>query len=619
MAGTGMPSSTASSENIEFPFGPSVPFSQRSMKYVVITGGTVSGLGKGTTISSIGVVLRSHGIHVTSIKIDPYLNVDAGTMSPFEHGEVFVLEDGGEADLDLGNYERFLELTLTSRHSMTSGKVYDQVIKQERAGQYLGKTVQMVPHVTDVIQAWLTDVSRLVVDTGGRHPDVCLVELGGTVGDIESAVYLEALQQFQFRVGRENFLMLHLGFLPVIGATGELKTKPCQHSVKLLRQAGLKPDLLICRSAHNLDDGTRKKLSLFCQVPPECVISMHDVSNLYRVPLLLAEQDVGCLICDRLALPTSGKATPTVPLSDAALPPEGLARRLDDWRIIANRTDKGGDEVIIALVGKYTGNADAYASVVTALKHAGLEAGLSVKVSWVNSSELEPNVQQMDVRRYEAAWTALRSAHGVLVPGAFGTRGIEGKILAAQHCRVNRTPYLGICVGLQTAVIEFSRHVLCWDAANSTEFDEATHHPVVLFMPEGSTTMMGGTMRLGSRATIVKDRESLAFKLYGKAVVYERHRHRYEVNPACVSALELHGMKFSGQDDRGQRMEICELSDHPFFVGCQFHPEFKSRPARPGPLFLGLVLASKGRLQTRLESDGGELRVGAGFEERPPS
>mmetsp|Transcript_68143 Transcript_68143/g.109797 ORF Transcript_68143/g.109797 Transcript_68143/m.109797 type:complete len:620 (+) Transcript_68143:77-1936(+) len=616
MAGTGMAATPASPSMPSFsPASRNESFNQvpRPMKYVVITGGTISGLGKGTTISSIGVVLRSHGVRVTAIKIDPYLNIDAGTMSPFEHGEVYVLEDGGEADLDLGNYERFLDLTLTSGHSVTSGKVYDHVIKRERTGHYLGKTVQMVPHVTDCIQDWLADIARKPVDGSGHSADVCLVELGGTVGDIESAVYLEALQQFEFKVGAENFLMVHLGMLPVIGATGEQKTKPCQHSVKLLREAGLKPDILMCRSEKIVDAETRKKLSLFCQVAPDCVISMHDVSNLYRVPLLLAEQDVGRLICMKLNLDHEDQVAPTVPLGPCAL--FTGEKRLDDWQVIADRVDNCTQEVSIALVGKYVGNPDAYTSVVKALQHAALEVGLRLALSWVDSSSLEPNTKTVDPSKYEAAWQALRSAEGVLVPGGFGNRGIEGKIAAAAYCRAENTPYLGICVGFQTAVIEFARSELGLEGANSTEFDEATPHPVVVFLPEASATVMGGTMRLGSRATIMKDSSTLGCKIYGgKPVIYERHRHRYEVNTSYVNAIEAKGLRFVGQDERGQRMEICELPGHPYYLACQFHPEFKSRPARPAPLFLGLLLAAKGGLEKRLVADGGSLSVGTGFE-----
>eukprot|EP00401_Gymnodinium_catenatum_P063204 CAMPEP_0117509534 /NCGR_PEP_ID=MMETSP0784-20121206/27524_1 /TAXON_ID=39447 /ORGANISM="" /LENGTH=622 /DNA_ID=CAMNT_0005305143 /DNA_START=70 /DNA_END=1935 /DNA_ORIENTATION=+ len=613
--------SSSSPAPVAFLSGGSVDvLTEAPMKYFVVTGGTVSGLGKGTAISSIGVVLRSHGLRVTAIKIDPYLNIDAGTMSPFEHGEVYVLEDGGEVDLDLGNYERFLDVTLTSSHSITSGKIYEQVIKRERTGHYLGKTVQMVPHVTDAIQDWILDVARRPVDAGQQRPHVCLVELGGTVGDIESAVYLEALQQFLFKVGPENLLMAHVGMVPVMGATGEQKTKPCQHSVKLLREAGLKPDLLLCRSEQPLEEATRKKLSLFCQVPPESVISLHDISNIYRVPLLLAEQKVGVQICRRFGLGNDAIVSPTLQFEEAALAmlsPENKEARLGDWRMLADRVDTCADEVAIAIVGKYTGLHDSYISVIKALKHAAVEVGLHLSIEWVESGDLEPNAQLLDHKRFDTAWWRLKNAHGVLVPGGFGDRGIEGKVLAASYCRSSQMPYLGICVGLQTAVIEFARAELGWENANSMEFEESTPHPVVVFMPEASAGVMGGTMRLGSRATIIKDSDSLAYKLYGgKSVIYERHRHRYEVNMACVAAMESRGLRFTGQDERGQRMVIAEIRGHPFFMGCQFHPEFQSRPAHPSPPYLGFVLAAARRLEKRLEEDGGVLRPGTGFERR---
>lgn len=590
------------------------------MKYFVITGGTVSGLGKGTAISSMGVVLRSHGLRVTAVKIDPYLNVDAGTMSPFEHGEVYVLDDGGEVDLDLGNYERFLDVSLTSGHSITSGKMFEQVIKRERMGHYLGKTVQMVPHVTDAIQDWIADIARRPVDSSGLRPDVCLIEVGGTVGDIETAVYMEALQQFSFKVGADNFCMAHVGMVPVMGATGEQKTKPCQQSVKLLREAGLKPDILLCRSEQPLEDATRQKLSTFCQVHPGNVVSLHDISNIYRVPLLLADQDIGGNVCRHFNLRREATITPTLTLSEiaiTALGAEAQQSRLGDWRMIADRVDMCTEEVTIAIVGKFTGLHDTYISVIKALKHAAVEAGLHLSIEWVVSSDLEPNAKTLDQKRYDAAWGRLQNAAGVLIPGGFGDRSIEGKVLAACYCRTSNIPFLGISVGLQAAVIEFARAVLGWENANSTEFNDATPHPVVVFMPEASATVMGGTMRLGSRATVLKDADSLAYKTYsGKAVIYERHRNRYAVNAACVPAFESRGMRFTGQDDRGQRMEICELRGHPFFIASQYHPEFLSRPSQPAPLFLGFVLASARKFDKRLDDDGGLLRSGSGFEKR---
>ena len=574
------------------------------MKFVVVSGGTVSGLGKGTAISSLGVVLKAHGYRVTSIKIDPYMNFDAGTMSPFEHGEVFVLEDGGESDLDLGNYERFLDVTLTARHNLTSGKVYDQVIKRERAGDYLGKTVQMVPHVTDAVQAWIQEVSQQAVDGEPGVPDICLIELGGTVGDIDSAVYLEALQQLQYKVGTENFCNIHVALVPVMGVVGEQKTKPCQHSVKLLRGAGIKPDFLFCRSDTPLETSTRNKLSLFCQTPNDHVLSLHDVSNVYRVPLLLEEQKAGELVLKRLGLPVFA------PVTDRPAPSMHL------WEAMAARWDRVNNlneftaEISIGIVGKYNGLSDSYLSVIKSLQHSALEASIKMKIVWIDSSDLETGAAG-----YDAAWTALRSVSGVLVPGGFGDRGIEGKIAAGQFARTHNVPYFGICLGLQTAVIGFARDTLGLEDANSSEFCPTTTNPVVMFMPEQTGLQLGGTMRLGNRVTIIKDPHSLANKLYGnKPVVYERHRHRYEVNPQFVAAIEAKGLRFSGHDDRGQRMEIAELPTHPFFVASQFHPEFTSRPLKPNPIFLGFVLAAAGLLQDRLAKDGGALQPGSAWK-----
>jgi CTP synthase len=583
------------------------------IKYVVVTGGTVSGLGKGTCISSLGVVLRMHGLRVTAIKIDPYLNVDAGTMSPFEHGEVYVLEDGGEVDLDLGNYERFLDVTLGRSHNITSGKIYDQVIKRERTGEYLGKTVQLIPHVSDAIQEWISTVAANPVDRQPGQPDVCLIELGGTVGDIESMVYLEALQQMMCKVGEENFIMIHVGFVPMMGVVGEQKTKPTQLSVRLLREAGLKPDFLFCRSENPLEEATRKKLSLFCQMKDSNVVSLHDVSNIYRVPIMLADQNVGVEICKRLGL--NHRVLDSNQTRDLGTPMQ--TDSLADWKVVADRVDQLTEEVIIGIVGKYTGLQDSYLSVIKSLKHAAIEAGLHLVLEWIESGDLEPNMRQQDAQRYDSAWRRLKQVNGVLCPGGFGDRGVEGKAACAKYCRESHVPYFGICLGLQTAVIDYARSELGWEDANSTEFNENTKHPVVMFMPEVSTTTMGGTMRLGNRVTIIRDQESLAGKLYGKQpVVYERHRHRYEVNPAMVPALEGKGLRFTGQDERGQRMEIVELppSVHPFFLATQFHPEFRSRPMQPSPPFLGFVLASVGKLKDRLDSDGGSLRIGSGWD-----
>ncbi|CEM19696.1 unnamed protein product [Vitrella brassicaformis CCMP3155] len=575
---------------------------KRPVKYLVITGGTLSGLGKGTTISSLGVVLKSLGLRVTSIKIDPYLNIDAGTMSPYEHGEVYVLEDGGEVDLDLGNYERFLDITLTREHNITTGKIYQQVIEKERKGEYLGKTVQVVPHVTDAIQEWIERIAHLPVDRKKGPPDICLIEVGGTVGDIESSVYLEALQQFSFKVGLDNFCLCQVGFVPVMGVVGEQKTKPTQHSVRELRQAGLKPDFIFCRSEAPLGEAARHKIALFGQCPKDHVISVHDVSNIYHVPLMLEQQHVGPLICDRLHL----HPRPLSPLAKNRhlMVPYNLA----NWAKMAQRVDAIEETVTIGVVGKYTGLSDSYLSVIKALNHAATEAGLKVDICWIESTDLEPQMQHECADKYDEAWRKIQAVEGVLCPGGFGDRGIEGKALSARFCRQNGKPYLGICLGLQTAVIEFAREVLQMDNANSEEFDKDTTQKVVVFMPEVSQTHMGGTMRLGTRPTIIKDPSSLAFKLYDhQHTIHERHRHRYEVNPAMVAALESKGFIFTGHDQDGQRMEIGEIPDHPYFVCTQFHPEFKSRPMSPSPVFLGLILAAKGRLTERLEQGGGKL------------
>ena len=552
-----------------------------AMRYVIVSGGVLSGLGKGVTASSIGMLLKSLGYRVTALKIDPYLNSDAGTMSPFEHGEVFVLDDGGEVDLDLGNYERFLDITLTRDNNLTTGKVYSKVIEAERRGDYLGKTVQVVPHITDEIQDWIERVASIPVDGNGDQPDVCVIELGGTVGDIESAPFIEALRQFQFRVGKENFVLVHVSLVPVVGVVGEQKTKPTQHTVKELRAAGLSPDFLVCRSEKPLQSATKEKLALFCHVHESHVLSAHDVSNIYRVPILLEEQNTTQMIVDKLQLTMSNDR----PLFDA-------------WKEMADHVDSLEDEITIAMVGKYTGLSDSYLSVIKALQHSAFKVGAKMNICWVEAALLEPESKESEPERYSQSWEDLRAADGILVPGGFGNRGIEGKILAANHARMNNIPYLGICLGLQVAVIEFARNVLGLKGANSTEFDEDTPHPTVIFMPEGSRTHMGGTMRLGSRQTNIQTKECAAYQLYGgETEIHERHRHRYEVNPDMISQLEEKGLRFVGKDTEGQRMEIIELEGHPYFFGTQYHPEFKSRPTRPSPPFFGLVEAAFARMK----------------------
>ncbi len=550
------------------------------MRYVVVSGGVLSGLGKGVTASSIGVLLKSLGYRVTAVKIDPYLNSDAGTMSPFEHGEVFVLDDGGEVDLDLGNYERFLDIVLTRDNNITTGKVYSNVIERERKGDYLGKTVQVVPHITGEIQDWIERVAHTPVDGNGASPDVCVIELGGTVGDIESAPFVEALRQFQFRVGRENIVFVHVSLVPVVGVVGEQKTKPTQHTVKELRAAGLSPDFLVCRAEEPLEPATKEKLALFCHVPESHVLSAHDVSNIYRVPLLLEEQGATELIAQKLGL----KMNPERPL-------------FSEWQAMADRVDSLEKTVNIAMVGKYTGLSDSYLSVIKALQHSAYKVGSKMEISWVEAANLEDSTAEDNSYTHAAAWDALKAADGILVPGGFGNRGIEGKILASNYARTNGVPYLGVCLGLQIAVIEFARNVLGLAGANSTEFDEATPHPTVIFMPEGSKTHMGGTMRLGSRQTNLQTEDCVAYELYdGEMEIHERHRHRYEVNPDMVESLEGAGLKFVGRDTTGQRMEIIELEGHPYYFGTQYHPEFKSRPNRPSPPFFGLVQAAFARL-----------------------
>ncbi|KAF8006650.1 hypothetical protein BT93_K0836 [Corymbia citriodora subsp. variegata] len=557
---------------------------RRRMKYVLVTGGVVSGLGKGVTASSIGVVLKACGLRVTSIKIDPYLNTDAGTMSPFEHGEVFVLDDGGEVDLDLGNYERFLDITLTKDNNITTGKIYQSVLEKERRGDYLGKTVQVVPHVTDAIKNWIQSVSAIPVDGKEGPADVCVIELGGTVGDIESMPFIEALRQLSFLVGPDNFCLVHVSLIPVLGVVGEQKTKPTQHSVRELRALGLTPHLLACRSAQPLLENTKEKLSQFCHVPIGNILNIHDVPNIWHVPLLLRNQNVHTSILNQLGL------------ASIASPPN-----LQDWTRRAENFDNLTNSVRIALVGKYVGLTDSYLSVVKALLHACIACSKKPLIDWIAASDLEEDSAKSTPQVHAAAWETLKNASCVIVPGGFGDRGVRGMILAAKYARESNVPYLGICLGMQISVIEFARSVLGLDTANSTEFDNETPNPVVIFMPEGSRTHMGSTMRLGSRKTLFQTPDCITSKLYcNSEYVDERHRHRYEVNPDVIGDLEEAGLKFVGRDETGRRMEILELPTHQFYVGVQFHPEFKSRPGRPSALFLGFILAATGQLKAYL-------------------
>ncbi len=520
-------------------------------KFIFVTGGVMSGLGKGITAASMGRLLANAGFNVTAVKIDPYLNVDAGTMNPFQHGEVYVLKDGAEVDLDLGNYERFLDIDMTAAHNVTTGKVYRHVIERERAGDYLGKTVQIIPHITN-------DIKRRIREAAAGT-DVCIVEVGGTVGDIEGMPFLEALRQFASEEAEEDRLFVHVTLVPYT-TNGEQKTKPTQHSVKELRSIGLQPDILVGRSDDPLEEKTREKIALFCDVPTEAVISNHNVADIYHVPLVVEEEGLDEYVMEQLDL------------AQHAIPD---AQRDSEWREFVTRDTSG--EVDIALVGKY-GLEDAYISIHEAMKHAGLENGVAVNREWVHAEDLA------DGHNGELA-----GMDGVIVPGGFGSRGIRGKIQAIRYAREQEIPYLGLCLGFQLAVVEFARNVLNLEGAHSAEMDPDTPHPVIDILPEQEAVDdMGGTMRLGAHDTDIQP-GTLAHRVYGTTTCTERHRHRYEVNPEYIDQLEAGGMMFSGR--AGRRMEILELPDHPFFLGTQFHPEFRSRPDRPSPPFVGLVEA----------------------------
>ncbi|KIJ37272.1 hypothetical protein M422DRAFT_781838 [Sphaerobolus stellatus SS14] len=557
-------------------------------KYIVVSGGVISGIGKGVIASSTGLLLKTTGLKVTSIKIDPYMNIDAGTMRPTEHGEVYVLNDGGEVDLDLGNYERYLDVTLSRDNNVTTGKIYREVIEKERRGDYLGKTVQIVPHLTNAIQDWIERVSKIPVDETGEEPDVCIVELGGTVGDIESAPFVEAMRQFQFRIGRENFALIHVSLVPVIH--GELKTKPTQAAVRELRGLGLSPDIVACRlvASCELDAQTKQKISMFCHVDDEQVMGVHDVTSVYHVPLLLERQGLVNLLTRRLQL---GKVE---------IPRVGLDRGRslrERWRGMTKAQERAFDEVQVVLVGKYTALKDSYMSVTKALEHASFRCNRRLKLLWVESEDLEEIMKGKDPVKYHAAWNLIVNAKGILVPGGFGQRGTEGMVEAIKWAREKKVPFLGICLGFQMAVVEWARSVCGLRDANSAELDESTSHPVVIYMPEISRTHLGGTMRLGLRSTIFRPEYewSTLRKLYGGAqTIWERHRHRYEVNPEYVSKLEESGLLFVGRDEKGERMQGLELKDHPFFVGLQAHPEFCTRPLNPSPPFLGFIAAASG-------------------------
>jgi len=536
-------------------------------KYVFVTGGVVSSLGKGITAASLGRLLKARGLKVQVQKFDPYLNVDPGTMSPFQHGEVFVTEDGAETDLDIGHYERFVDENLSRAANHTAGGIWDRVLRKERKGEYLGSTVQVIPHITNEIKARIRSVAE-ATDT-----DVVITEVGGTVGDIESQPFLEAIRQFRREAGTENVCYLHVTLVPYIDTAGELKTKPTQHSVNELRRIGIHPDVLVCRSTEPLQRDIRDKIALFADVDVDAVITNPDVSDVYLVPLALQEQGLDELVCRKLGI-------------DA--PPAELG----EWLQLTERINERNESIEIALVGKYVQLHDAYLSVHEALKHAGIHNGCRVHVRWVDAEH----------KTLEETRAELSDADGVLVPGGFGSRGWEGKILACRVAREDEIPYLGICLGMHVAVSEYARHVCGLDGANSTEMDPETPFAVIDLLPEQKEVEdLGGTMRLGAQAVELAG-GTRTREVYGEAVISERHRHRYEVNNAFRQQLVDGGLVISGTFQEGRLVEIVELPDHPWFVASQFHPEFKSRPTRPAPLFREFVAASLDRARTRSRS-----------------
>jgi CTP synthase len=551
-----------------------MPESRPDTRFVFVTGGVVSALGKGIAAASLGQLLVARGLSVTIQKFDPYINVDPGTMSPFQHGEVFVTEDGAETDLDLGHYERFTDVNTTRASNATAGAIYNSVIRRERRGDYLGGTVQVIPHITDEIKNRI----RLVAESA--DVDVVITEIGGTVGDIESLPFLEALRQFHSELGREHCMFVHLTLVPFLGHAGELKTKPTQHSVQELRRIGIQPDMVMCRCEEPLGRDIREKIALFASLPVTSVVSARDVDSIYKVPLEFESEGV-----DDAVLAHFGIDAPSADLAD--------------WERLVDGIESASTPVRIGLVGKYTQLADAYLSVIEALNHAGAHHGGKVEVSWVDSERLTD----------EEAERELAACDGVLVPGGFGVRGIEGKIQAARYAREQGLPYLGICLGMQIAVAEFARHVAGMDGANSTEFDPETPYPVIDLLPEQKEVRdMGGTMRLGADPVKLHD-GTRARDIYDEAVIYERHRHRYEVNNHLRKRLEHAGLVFSGTSPDERLVEVIELRDHRFFVASQFHPEFKSRPLRPQPLFREFVGAALERAQDRVPEVEPEVRA----------
>ncbi|MEK6691136.1 MAG: CTP synthase [Nitrospirota bacterium] len=552
-------------------------------KYIFVTGGVVSSLGKGIASASIGALLESRGLRVTIQKLDPYINVDPGTMSPFQHGEVFVTDDGAETDLDLGHYERFTKIRTSQKNNFTSGRIYYNVITKERRGDYLGGTIQMVPHITDEIKR---NIKALEDDS-----DVIIVEIGGTIGDIESLPFLEAIRQFRFDIGRENVLYIHLTLLPYIEASGELKTKPTQHSVNKLREIGIQPHILLCRTDRFPTPDVKKKIALFCNVDEESVITAKDVDNIYEVPILFHEEGLDEQIVKLLKLKTNK--------------PD-----LKEWMTIVERIKKPENTISIGLVGKYTNLKDSYKSLVEALIHGGIANKTRVEISWIDSESVERD----GVEKH------LSDVDGILVPGGFGIRGIEGKIEAIRYAREKKVPFLGICLGMQCAVIEFGRNVCNLKGANSTEFDEDTPYPMIYLMERWydyrlnvlhertAESDKGGTMRLGAYPCILKE-GSFAYKAYDIKEIYERHRHRYEFNNKYRDILIERGLRVSGESPDGELVEIIEIEKHPWFLGCQFHPEFKSRPMEPHPIFRDFIAAAIKEKKLLFDSDFSTAQV----------
>ena len=533
-------------------------------RYIFVTGGVVSSLGKGIASASLAAILEARGLKVTMLKLDPYINVDPGTMSPFQHGEVFVTHDGAETDLDLGHYERFIRTRMTQNNNFTTGRVYEDVLRKERRGDYLGATIQVIPHITDEIK------TRII--RGAGDADVAMVEIGGTVGDIESQPFLEAIRQLRLEVGAKRAMLMHLTLVPYIATAGETKTKPTQHSVKELRSIGLQPDVLVCRSDHPIDLASRRKIALFTNVEERAVISLPDADTIYRIPGILHAQGLDDYVAERFGL-------------------ECGSADLSEWERVVDAKLHPEKEVTIAMVGKYMELLDAYKSLIEALSHAGIQSRTKVNVRYIDSEIIEEN-----------GTGQLEDVDAILVPGGFGLRGVEGKIAAVRYARENKIPYLGICLGMQVAVIEFARNILGWDDANSTEFDKTSKHPVVGLITEWQTATgemqtrdessdLGGTMRLGAQECAL-EAGSKARECYGQDVIVERHRHRYEVNNNLLSELQKSGLKVSGRSMDGALVEMVEVEDHPWFVACQFHPEFTSTPRDGHPLFSGFVNAA---------------------------